>query len=180
MAVSWFGARRSSSVPLLSHILPSCFSRSSLSSLLQSTTNTPFPSLPTSYLCAAHTPPLPCCAIDYTVHTLDGSVALLNSTKYFPSRLQVPPTSLRFLPAVARRLYRSFGHAFLCASVCCLCCCEAQLTPYIFSFVSPPSLGLLHLPPSFCHPATTVPSSTLSNPKPPSTNDSSPSTQATI
>ncbi|ORY73825.1 Mob1/phocein [Leucosporidium creatinivorum] len=64
------------------------------------------------YLCAAHQPPLSCCAIDYTVHTLDGSVSLLNSTKYFPSRLQVPSSSLRFLPAVARRLYRSFGHAF--------------------------------------------------------------------
>lgn len=40
------------------------------------------------YLCAAHATAneTECCAIDYITHTLDGAVALLNSSRYFPSR----------------------------------------------------------------------------------------------
>lgn len=33
------------------------------------------------YLCAAHKAPKECCAIDYIIHTLDGTAALLN--RYF-------------------------------------------------------------------------------------------------
>lgn len=39
------------------------------------------------FLCAAHKQPRECSAIDYTRHTLDGAACLLNSNKYFPSRL---------------------------------------------------------------------------------------------
>lgn len=39
------------------------------------------------FLCAAHKTPKECPAIDYTRHTLDGAACLLNSNKYFPSRL---------------------------------------------------------------------------------------------
>lgn len=39
------------------------------------------------FLCAAHKAPKECPAIDYTRHTLDGAACLLNSNKYFPSRL---------------------------------------------------------------------------------------------
>lgn len=79
----------------------------------------PFPP-PTSsasdwlFLCAAHpTPPdPPCSAIDYMLHTSDGAQALLNSSRYFPSRLSIGAGGRRLLDAVARRLYRSFAHAF--------------------------------------------------------------------
>ncbi|GAA6031275.1 hypothetical protein JCM8097_005579 [Rhodosporidiobolus ruineniae] len=66
------------------------------------------------FLCAAHpTPPdPPCSAIDYMLHTSDGAQALLNSSRYFPSRLSIGAGGRRLLDAVARRLYRSFAHAF--------------------------------------------------------------------
>ncbi|KAJ3292229.1 hypothetical protein HK104_005448 [Borealophlyctis nickersoniae] len=64
------------------------------------------------YLCAAHATPQSCCAIDYAVHTLDNAIALLNSQKYFPSRVSVPETSLKHFQNVARRLYRIFAHAW--------------------------------------------------------------------
>ncbi|GAA5982828.1 hypothetical protein JCM11641_004640 [Rhodosporidiobolus odoratus] len=66
------------------------------------------------FLCAAHsTPPdPPCSAIDYITHCSDGAQALLNSSRYFPSRLSVGEGGRRLLDAVARRLYRSFAHAF--------------------------------------------------------------------
>ncbi|OWJ99792.1 hypothetical protein Celaphus_00016006 [Cervus elaphus hippelaphus] len=47
------------------------------------------------FLCAAHKTPKECPAIDYTRHTLDGAACLLNSNKYFPSRI-----------------YRIFSHAY--------------------------------------------------------------------
>jgi hypothetical protein len=40
------------------------------------------------YLCAAHTPPRECKAIDYQLHTLDGSAATLTSQQSFPSRYE--------------------------------------------------------------------------------------------
>ncbi|GAA5909112.1 hypothetical protein JCM6882_001192 [Rhodosporidiobolus microsporus] len=66
------------------------------------------------FLCAAHsTPPdPPCSAVDYSLHCSDGAQALLNSSRYFPSRLSVSEGGRRLLDAVARRLYRSFAHAF--------------------------------------------------------------------
>ncbi|RKP14634.1 Mob1/phocein [Piptocephalis cylindrospora] len=64
------------------------------------------------YLCAAHSHPQPCCAIDYTLHTLDGATSLLNSNKYFPSRLSIQPSSLKHFQSISRRLYRLFAHAW--------------------------------------------------------------------
>ncbi|WAR51842.1 hypothetical protein PtB15_1B278 [Puccinia triticina] len=66
------------------------------------------------YLCAAHTAANEneCCAIDYVIHTLDGATALLNSGRYFPSRLQIPPGSVKHFTSIARRLYRILAHAW--------------------------------------------------------------------
>lgn len=64
------------------------------------------------YLCAAHPSPQSCTAIDYIVHTLDGATALLNSSKYFPSRVSVPESSHKHFQSIARRLYRIFAHAW--------------------------------------------------------------------
>ncbi|KAI8801802.1 preimplantation protein [Cladochytrium replicatum] len=64
------------------------------------------------FLCATHPQPQPCCAIDYTVHTLDGATALLCSTRYFPSRISIPESSIRHFQSIARRLYRIFAHAW--------------------------------------------------------------------
>lgn len=65
------------------------------------------------FICAAHTSEeSQCCAMEYVQHTLDGATALLNSPRYFPSRLNIPPTSLKHFTSIARRLYRIFAHAF--------------------------------------------------------------------
>jgi len=45
------------------------------------------------FLCAAHKTPKECPAIDYTRHTLDGAACLLNSNKYFPSRVSIKVTN---------------------------------------------------------------------------------------
>ncbi|KAI9750882.1 MAG: hypothetical protein M1815_001539 [Lichina confinis] len=91
------------------------------------------------YLCAVHDPPKPCCAIDYSCHTLDWAANMLTSTKHFPSRLtlgggsnatpagnnnqergdaggsassQQHQQGLRNLTNICRRLYRIFAHAW--------------------------------------------------------------------
>lgn len=64
------------------------------------------------YLCASHGEEKQCCAIDYIIHTLDGTTALLNSHRHFPSRTYIPTTSLRHFGSVSRRLSRIFVHAF--------------------------------------------------------------------
>ncbi|RKO83462.1 Mob1/phocein [Blyttiomyces helicus] len=64
------------------------------------------------YLCAAHTTPQSCSAIDYIVHTLDNATAVLNSNKYFPTRVSIQEPSLKHFQNVARRLYRIFAHAW--------------------------------------------------------------------
>mmetsp|Transcript_48874 Transcript_48874/g.114762 ORF Transcript_48874/g.114762 Transcript_48874/m.114762 type:complete len:210 (+) Transcript_48874:2-631(+) len=64
------------------------------------------------FLCAAHKKPQECSAIDYIIHTLDGTAALLNSNKWFPSRVTIPASSLTYYKSIARRLYRVFSHAF--------------------------------------------------------------------
>ncbi|TRY88220.1 hypothetical protein DNTS_026906, partial [Danionella cerebrum] len=51
-----------------------------------------------------------CPAIDYTRHTLDGAACLLNSNKYFPSRIK--ESSVAKLGSVCRRIYRIFSHAY--------------------------------------------------------------------
>ncbi|RUP50888.1 mps one binder kinase activator-like 4-like protein [Jimgerdemannia flammicorona] len=53
-----------------------------------------------------------CCAIDYIVHTLDGASTLLNSNRFFPSRISIPEPSLKHYQSIARRLYRIFAHAW--------------------------------------------------------------------
>ncbi|ODM87526.1 MOB kinase activator-like 4, partial [Orchesella cincta] len=65
-----------------------------------------------SFLCAAHKSPKECPAIDYTRHTLDGAACLLNSNKYFPSRVSIRESSLGKLGSVCRRVYRIFSHAY--------------------------------------------------------------------
>lgn len=64
------------------------------------------------FLCAAHKTPKECPAIDYTRHTLDGAACLLNSNKYFPSRVTIKESSVAKLGSVCRRVYRIFSHAF--------------------------------------------------------------------
>ncbi|KAH9282621.1 MOB-like protein phocein [Echinococcus granulosus] len=65
------------------------------------------------FLCAAHkTPKEACPAINYTRHTLDGAACLLNSSKYFPSRVTIRDSSLAKLSSVCRRVYRIFSHAY--------------------------------------------------------------------
>ncbi|XP_067021847.1 MOB-like protein phocein [Acropora muricata] len=64
------------------------------------------------FLCAAHKTPRECPAIDYTRHTLDGAASLLNSNKYFPSRVSIKDSSVAKLGSVCRRVYRIFSHAF--------------------------------------------------------------------
>ncbi|XP_063702952.1 MOB kinase activator-like 4 [Culicoides brevitarsis] len=64
------------------------------------------------FLCAAHKTPQECSAIDYTRHTLDGAACLLNSNKYFPSRVTIKESSEGKLGSVCRRVYRIFSHAY--------------------------------------------------------------------
>nr|CAB3263891.1 MOB-like protein phocein [Phallusia mammillata] len=64
------------------------------------------------FLCAAHKTPKECPAIDYTRHTLDGAACLLNSNKYFPSRVSIRESSVAKLGSVCRRVYRIFSHAY--------------------------------------------------------------------
>ena len=64
------------------------------------------------YLCAVHDPPKSCSAIDYSCHTLDWATNVLTSTKLFPSRLNIEPTSIKHMVNVFRRVYRIFAHAW--------------------------------------------------------------------
>ncbi|KAJ6264270.1 hypothetical protein Dda_0414 [Drechslerella dactyloides] len=64
------------------------------------------------YLCAVHDPPRSCCAMDYSVHTLDHAASTLCSTKHFPSRLNINANGTKQLSSIFRRLYRIFAHAW--------------------------------------------------------------------
>lgn len=64
------------------------------------------------FLCAAHKQPNECPAIDYTRHALDSAASLLNSNKYFPSRVTIKESSVAKLGSVCRRVYRIFSHAY--------------------------------------------------------------------
>uniref|UniRef100_A0A6U6A1S7 Uncharacterized protein n=2 Tax=Guillardia theta TaxID=55529 RepID=A0A6U6A1S7_GUITH len=64
------------------------------------------------YLCAAHKQPQECSAIDYIIHTLDGTCALLNSNKWFPWNARIPSSSLKYFQSITRRLYRVLSHCF--------------------------------------------------------------------
>jgi len=64
------------------------------------------------FLCAAHPKtPRKCSAIDYTMHTLSGFNALLNSDE-FPSRVRVSAKATKYFASIARRLYRLFAHPY--------------------------------------------------------------------
>ncbi|EDV26733.1 uncharacterized protein TRIADDRAFT_22476 [Trichoplax adhaerens] len=99
------------------HIRQFCQELNGLAVLLQAECNpTSCPQMMATeqwiYLCAAHKIPKECPAIDYTRHTLDGAAVLLNSNKYFSSRVTIKDTSVAKLASVCRRLYRIFSHAF--------------------------------------------------------------------
>ena len=64
------------------------------------------------FLCAAHPQPKDCSALDYTLHTLHGAASLLNSNKFFPSRVSIKENSVQKLSSIARRIYRIFSHAY--------------------------------------------------------------------
>jgi hypothetical protein len=70
-----------------------------------------------------------CCAIDYTRHTLDGAASLLNSNKYFPSRVTIKESSIAKIGSICRRVYRIFSHAYFHHRAVfdsfevCLCAC---------------------------------------------------------
>jgi len=64
-----------------------------------------------NFLCAVHATPTNCCAIDYSVHTIDGGAAMMTSSKHFPSR-QVSSESFKLLQNLARRLYRVYAHVW--------------------------------------------------------------------
>jgi hypothetical protein len=64
-----------------------------------------------SFLCAVHSAPSNCCAIDYIIHTMDGGTSMLTSIKHFPDR-QVSSDSLKLLQNLSRRLYRIFAHVW--------------------------------------------------------------------
>ncbi|OQE04701.1 hypothetical protein PENVUL_c030G02684 [Penicillium vulpinum] len=64
------------------------------------------------YICAAHSEPQPCCAIDYCCHTLDWAMDTLTSADLFPSKLKLKSKGADKLPDIFRRLYRIFAHAW--------------------------------------------------------------------
>uniref|UniRef100_A0A7E4W065 MOB-like protein phocein n=1 Tax=Panagrellus redivivus TaxID=6233 RepID=A0A7E4W065_PANRE len=64
------------------------------------------------FLCATHKNPKECAAIDYTRHTLDSAAALLNSYRYFPSRVRIKESSIAKIGSICRRVYRIFSHAY--------------------------------------------------------------------
>ncbi|KAI1721383.1 hypothetical protein Ddc_07835 [Ditylenchus destructor] len=60
----------------------------------------------------SHRNPKECSAIDYTRHTLDGAASLLNSNRYFASRISIKESSIAKIGSVCRRVYRIFSHAY--------------------------------------------------------------------
>ena len=65
------------------------------------------------YLCACHKAnPQECSAIDYMIHALDFATSMMHNSKNFNSRVSIPPTSLKHLNSIVRRLYRLFAHTY--------------------------------------------------------------------
>ena len=64
------------------------------------------------FLCAAHKENRACCAIDYSVHTLEGTVSLLNSKKAFPNKLDIGREKMPQFSTMLRRLYRILAHMY--------------------------------------------------------------------
>ena len=64
------------------------------------------------YMCAAHKQTKECSAIDYMIHSIDHSTALLHHSSNFNSRVTIPASSQKHLLSIVRRLYRLFAHAY--------------------------------------------------------------------
>jgi hypothetical protein len=64
------------------------------------------------YLCAAHVGTSNCSAIDYSTHTLEGVVSLLNNAQAFPSRIDIANKSIPKFRTMLRRLYRILAHSY--------------------------------------------------------------------
>lgn len=65
------------------------------------------------FLCAAHRVPSECCAIDYITHTLEGTTAVLNSSRWFPRRGVDPAEdATKVFHSIARRMHRIFAHVY--------------------------------------------------------------------
>jgi hypothetical protein len=63
-------------------------------------------------MCGSRDAGTQCCAIDYMVHTLDGTSALLCLDKAFPLRTSIPSASVHYFQSIMRRLFRIFSHAY--------------------------------------------------------------------
>jgi len=83
--------------------------------LIPVTTPEDFPTMKTtdeeSYLLPTPNGPIECSAIDYILHTLANTESLLNNQRYFPSRISVPPESVKHFSTLARRLFRILAFA---------------------------------------------------------------------
>ena len=64
------------------------------------------------YMCAAHNTTRECCAIDYMIHSIDHSTAILQNQNTFNSRVTIPQSSIKQLFSIVRRLYRLFAHTY--------------------------------------------------------------------
>ena len=65
-----------------------------------------------AFLCSAHPEAQACSAMDYTIHTLEGCTAVLNSAQFFPPEDAEPASPVTIFPSIARRLHRACAHAF--------------------------------------------------------------------
>ena len=64
------------------------------------------------YMCAAHKQTKECSAIDYMIHSIDHSTAILQNSQNFNSRVTIPASSIKHLLSIVRRLYRLFAHTY--------------------------------------------------------------------
>eukprot|EP01016_Furgasonia_blochmanni_P019975 TRINITY_DN2223_c0_g1_i4.p1 TRINITY_DN2223_c0_g1~~TRINITY_DN2223_c0_g1_i4.p1 ORF type:complete len:263 (-),score=15.00 TRINITY_DN2223_c0_g1_i4:171-959(-) len=64
------------------------------------------------YRCAVHKSPQECSAIDYMIHNLDQATSILQNVKIYSSRVSIPPSAVKNLGPIVRRLYRLFSHTY--------------------------------------------------------------------
>ena len=64
------------------------------------------------YMCAAHKQTKECSAIDYMIHSLDHSTAILHNQSNFASRVTISASGIKQLLSIARRIYRLFSHTY--------------------------------------------------------------------
>ena len=64
------------------------------------------------YLCACHKPPQDCSAVDYMIHALDNASSTLMDKKNFPDTNKIDASSVKYIQAIVRRLYRLFSHTY--------------------------------------------------------------------